>query len=118
MGAGIGLMMPAMFAQYFSGAQAGASKTSPANNAVAETFPCPECRKDIPVDAKFCLYCGHQQLVFRQCAKCGKNMTPNAKFCSRCGSPAEDRPKSWSCLKCGNENLAEAVFCNECGEKH
>jgi membrane protease subunit (stomatin/prohibitin family) len=112
MGTGLGLMMPAMFAQYF----AGALPSSPTQNGQLTT-KCPECENCIPVDAKFCPQCGHQQLVFQQCEKCGKNLTPSAKFCSRCGHPVEDRPKSNFCPNCGNENLAEAIFCNECGEK-
>jgi membrane protease subunit (stomatin/prohibitin family) len=112
MGTGLGLMMPAMFAQYF----AGALPTSPSKNGTQNTR-CRECDNFIPMDAKFCPQCGHQQLVFQQCETCGKNLTPSAKFCSRCGHPVEDRPKSNFCPKCGNENLAKALYCNDCGEK-
>jgi len=111
MGTGLGLMMPAMFAQYFTGV-GGAQKQTP-----AEVFPCPECHNDIPADAKFCLYCGHQQLVIRQCTACGKNLTASAKFCSRCGHPAEEKPEPKHCTKCGAENLPDSKFCGSCGEK-
>ncbi|MDY6793206.1 MAG: SPFH domain-containing protein [Thermodesulfobacteriota bacterium] len=112
MGMGMGLMMPAMFAQYFASAkpadkQAGNSKV----------FTCPECKKPIPTDSKFCPSCGHQQLVFTRCANCGKNLTPNAKFCSRCGHPVEESAVSKSCKQCGAENLPESTYCVECGEK-
>jgi membrane protease subunit (stomatin/prohibitin family) len=111
MGTGLGLMMPAMFAQYFTGT-GGAQKQTP-----ADVFPCPECHNEIPTDAKFCPYCGHQQLVIRQCTACGKNLTANAKFCSRCGHPAEEKPAPRHCTQCGAENMPDSKFCGSCGEK-
>jgi membrane protease subunit (stomatin/prohibitin family) len=112
MGAGMGLMMPAMFAQYFAGGlpQSGGQKPE-------KKFSCPECQQPVPVDAKFCHQCGHQQLVFNQCSACNKNLTPGAKFCSRCGKSVEDSPQTKRCPTCGNDNLAESMYCNECGEK-
>ncbi|MGD8263945.1 MAG: SPFH domain-containing protein [Desulfobacterales bacterium] len=112
MGAGMGLMMPAMFAQYFAG---GLPKPQPEKNHPAAS--CPECHFSIPLDAKFCPQCGHQQIVFEQCSQCGKNLTPSAKFCSRCGSATDDKPKLKFCTNCGSENLTDALYCNECGEK-
>ncbi len=112
MGTGMGLMMPAMFAQYFAGAlpQSKQKEGQPA-------FSCPDCKHPIAVDAKFCPQCGHQQLVYNQCAQCAKNLTPNAKFCSRCGTAVEEMTQTKSCPTCGNENLADSMYCNECGEK-
>ena len=112
MGMGLGLMMPAMFSQYFSGAQAQSRHPG-----TQQEISCPDCNNPIPPDAKFCPFCGHQQLVFKQCTKCGKNLTPSAKFCSRCGHPTEEKPKPKFCSKCGSENVAESTFCNQCGEK-
>jgi predicted amidophosphoribosyltransferase len=108
-------MMPAMFAQYFN----TAGKSAPATGAAADRqqATCQECHCPIPLNAKFCPMCGHQQLVFVQCAHCGKNLTPNAKFCSRCGQPVEETAKPVFCSKCGAENLAGAKFCTQCGEK-
>ncbi len=80
-------------------------------------YRCPECHNEIPADAKFCLYCGHQQLVIRQCTSCGKNLTANAKFCSRCGHAAEEKPLPRHCTRCGVENLPDSKFCGSCGEK-
>ena len=110
MGMGVGLMMPAMFAQYFAGAHAQKGES-------AETAQCPECGNTIPLNARFCPLCGHQQIVFERCLNCGKNVAPNAKFCSRCGHPAGEKPKSKVCANCASENLSESVFCNQCGEK-
>lgn len=110
MGTGLGLMLPAMFAQYFTGT--GAKVTSESSST-----KCQECENPIPLDAKFCPHCGHQQLVFHQCLHCGKNLMPNAKFCSRCGHPTEQKIQPKYCSKCRSENLSDAKFCHNCGEK-
>ncbi len=112
MGTSLGLMLPAMFAQYFSAAKPGCPPPPPE----ARTA-CPECKSEVPADSKFCPQCGHQLVVFDQCTRCGKNLAPNAKFCPRCGLAAATAPGKQFCKQCGAENLAEAVFCNDCGEK-
>lgn len=110
MGMGMGLMMPAMFARHFAGpfAQKGDSK---------ETETCQECRNAVPLDAKFCPSCGHQQLVFEQCTSCGKNLTTSARFCPRCGKAVDQKPTEKTCAKCDAENLPDSRFCNQCGER-
>ena len=115
MGTSLGLMMPAMFAQYFNATGKGTAKQP---STEADETHCQECQSSIPLSAKFCPMCGHQQLVFVQCGNCGKNLAPNARFCSRCGHPAEEKPQPVLCAKCGTENLAGAKFCIECGEKY
>lgn len=110
MGMGIGMMMPAMFAQYFSGAK-------PQESSSSETVSCPDCRSPVPMTAKFCPQCGHQQVIFNQCASCGKNLAPGAKFCSRCGKPVDEKPKLKICPKCNRENIPQSIYCNHCGEK-
>ncbi len=114
MGAGLGLMMPAMFAQYFTGGMPGGSPKDSPEGPVA----CRECRQEIPLNAKFCPLCGHQQMVFLECGNCGKNLSPHARFCTRCGQPVEERPQARRCANCGAENLGDARFCAECGEAY
>jgi uncharacterized OB-fold protein len=109
---GLGVMLPGLISQYFSGPKNGAAPA-----AAPPAIACAECGSAIPADAKFCPQCGHQQLIFKKCDNCGKNITPGANFCPRCGhSTAEKRPLL-TCAKCGNEDLPDALFCNKCGEK-
>ncbi len=109
-GMGVGMMMPAMFGRYFAEAQGG-------QKADSESAKCPECSSRIPMEARFCPFCGHQQMVFEKCKSCGKNLTPSARFCPRCGQATEAPPQARVCGKCKAENLPESVFCNQCGEK-
>jgi membrane protease subunit (stomatin/prohibitin family) len=111
MGMGMGLMMPAMFSQVF------ANPFQQQRQPLIDNIDCPECKKPIASDSKFCPYCGHQQLIFSQCLNCKKNLTPNAKFCSRCGHQVEEKIKPLICRQCGKENLIDSQYCNNCGEK-
>lgn len=112
MGMGMGMMMPALFGSMQPGG--GGER---AVESVAPTTVCEECANTIQADARFCPYCGHQQLIIAQCTHCGKNLTPGARFCSRCGHSTEEKPKAVRCGECGNENLPAAQFCNQCGVK-
>ena len=112
MGAGLGLMMPAMFARYLDQAAPGARSAD-----TERTFSCPDCQNPVPENARFCPQCGHQQVIFEQCGNCGKNLTPNARFCPRCGHSATEKPTAAACARCGAENLPGAAFCNQCGER-
>jgi len=111
MGTGMGLMLPAMFAQHYLPGRA-----EPVASA-AGAATCPECRSSVPPDSKFCPQCGHQLVVFTQCSRCSKNLAPNARFCPRCGLEAGTAPPKPTCRACGAQNLPGSIHCNECGEK-
>lgn len=99
---GLGMMMPAL------------TQRAPAEH---KQTSCKTCDAGIPRDAKFCNYCGEQQLVFLQCQECHQNLPPEARFCSKCGLSTEQNVLSDQCRSCGAKGLGSSVFCNQCGEK-
>ena len=105
---GFGLMMPAMLSRQFAPQQASAAQNMQ---------KCPSCGQQIPAEAQFCLFCGHQLLVISQCVKCKENLPPFAQFCPKCGQAASTEPQKKQCGRCGFQNLYNAVFCNQCGER-
>ena len=108
MGMGVGLMIPGMLANLYSGA---ASTPSPKGSR------CPQCQHVLPKHAVFCPYCGSHLLVFDKCSKCDKNLPPTARFCPRCGQPVDAKANPKKCSRCGVENIPNSVYCNGCGEK-
>jgi membrane protease subunit (stomatin/prohibitin family) len=116
LGLGMGMMMPAMFAGMQPQQQAANSGPPSAAAPTART-QCSDCTNMIPADARFCPFCGHQQVVLLQCANCAKNLTPGARFCSRCGHRTDEKPAARICTNCENENLPDAKFCDNCGQK-
>lgn len=111
MGMGMGMMMPAMFAQQLT------NQSQPSKPLDQQTTTCQECENSIPLDARFCPQCGHQQVIFEKCDQCGKNITPGANFCPRCGNKVHQKPEVKFCSQCGAQNLIDSVYCNSCGEK-
>lgn len=110
LGMGLGMMMPAMFA-------AAGAAPSVAGQKQPAGVCCPDCQNEISADARFCPYCGHQQVVLSQCVNCSKNLSPNARFCSRCGTSTEQQPQEKICSECSTENMPDATFCNQCGHR-
>nr|WP_321402945.1 SPFH domain-containing protein [uncultured Desulfobacter sp.] len=112
LGLGLGMMLPGMFAQQMP------SPAGQATDQKTQTTACPECQNRIPLDAKFCPQCGHQQVVFARCRYCSKNITPGTKFCPRCGKQVAEKIEEKICSNCGTKNLPDSMFCNQCGEKY
>ncbi|MDD4273430.1 MAG: SPFH domain-containing protein [Desulfobacter postgatei] len=112
LGLGLGMMLPGIFSQQML------SPTGQPTTHTALTTACPECQNQIPLDAKFCPQCGHQQVIFARCQYCGKNITPDTKFCPRCGKQVAEKTTEKTCGNCGAKNLPDSIFCNQCGEKY
>ncbi len=108
MGAGLGMMMPAVLMQQY-----GAAGRPPAD----DVQKCHECGGAISANSPFCPLCGHQLVIFSQCVNCGKNLPPSAQFCPRCGTAVGKGPGKKQCGKCGYDNLHNSIFCNQCGER-
>lgn len=74
---------------------------------------CSSCGSKLPINAKFCLECGHKiesvssgQVV---CPSCGMH-TATGKFCIECGEPLATK-----CLSCNADLPPNSKFCLECG---
>lgn len=122
MGAGMGLGMGVNLGSAVGGAMGGMMTNiqpnlqPPVQKQEEMTVKCPNCGKDAPEGAKFCLECGSKieppkQEHTRTCPKCGATV-PKAKFCLECGFKF-----AATCSSCGAELVPGAKFCFECGQK-
>ena len=46
---------------------------------------CPNCKKEVGEDDRFCPECGTRTIVQQQCANCGEPLEPGMLFCPECG---------------------------------
>ncbi|MCD6383319.1 MAG: SPFH domain-containing protein [Thermoplasmata archaeon] len=106
-GLGAGMSMAGMMAQ-------GMQPLSGGGPPPVATKRCPKCGREVPGEAKFCMYCGYRfdTESGKKCWKCGRDMPLDAVFCPFCGAPQKR-----TCPSCGREVPPESAFCPYCGQK-
>jgi membrane protease subunit (stomatin/prohibitin family) len=114
LGAGFGMMVPAFLRSTFEGAGEGAGKCGGKTPEPAGD-PCPQCKADLPGDARFCFRCGTPVVLGQICGGCSQDLPSDARFCHRCGQ--EVKKNKPVCSHCGNKVPEGARFCLHCGEK-
>ena len=72
MGLGLGVMAPAMLADYLKNASSAP--------AASEVSPCPACQQAVPRSARFCAHCGQELIIYNRCPHCSANLAPHARF--------------------------------------
>lgn len=138
MGAGIGLGIGGAIGQQIGGMTQTINTTN-------ETKECPNCRKRIGINERFCNHCGYDTDSSHKdnenksdnilCSSCHAKLEKDAKFCPECGkkyNPCShckaDMPEGAtvcpvcgtkvpvSCPNCGHLLSDNAKFCPECGQ--
>jgi serine protease Do len=70
--------------------------TNVPNNLTPNTKNCPSCSKALPIDAKFCNFCGYafpsKPLSPDKCPNCNTPVQPGSMFCNECGTKLYDEP--------------------------
>lgn len=68
--------------------------TNVPNNLTTNTKNCPSCGKSLPIDAKFCNFCGYAYPTkppsIDKCPHCDKPVQPGSMFCNECGTKLTD----------------------------
>lgn len=82
MAAGVGFMMPGMVASAFQQQQKEPVR-------VPSGTVCAACGQALPIEAKFCMHCGHKQEAMETCPHCQAKLIPGSKFCGECGKPVK-----------------------------
>jgi membrane protease subunit (stomatin/prohibitin family) len=115
MGAGVGLGMGMNIGGTLGSSMGNALSNIPSDMTKTEQkTECPNCHKQLPPNAKFCLDCGtpiESISADITCPNC-KAKTPKGKFCLNCGHKIIN-----ICKKCQKELPDNAKFCLECGER-
>lgn len=80
-------------------------------------FKCPQCEKEISIDAKFCPFCF---FVIRQkkCPDCGQEQNENNDICSGCGYDFVNKVSSHElkeCPQCAEKVIENSKACPKCG---
>lgn len=76
---------------------------------------CQNCGQPIDPNARFCRYCGHENVVeekkIQYCFKCGKPYTGNVTFCSGCGTRLNNYQNNngENILKKGLDNFTSTI---------
>lgn len=108
MGAGVGVMMPAMLSKVFAPDQVELRREPVA------TVTCPACHTDTPEQSRFCYRCGHAMVVQNLCPSCRKELPTEANFCLFCGFKLDAKA---ACPHCKAELMPGSKFCGSCGKQ-
>ncbi|MEW6051515.1 MAG: SPFH domain-containing protein [Candidatus Zixiibacteriota bacterium] len=108
MGAGVGVMMPAMLSKVFAPDQVELRREPVA------TVTCPTCHTDTPEQSRFCYRCGHAMVVQNLCPSCRKELPTEANFCLFCGYKLDTK---LACPHCQAELVPGSKFCGSCGKQ-
>lgn len=95
---------------------------------------CPECKKEIDADSKFCSYCGHKIIPkppkiqeipkpkrqLPQCPNCKRDVANTSEQCPYCGHkliPKKPPEESYliKCPNCSRDIVGTSVKCPYCG---
>jgi membrane protease subunit (stomatin/prohibitin family) len=107
MGAGVGLMAPAMLSKVFSPDQVELRREPIA------TVTCPTCHTDTPEQSRYCYRCGHAMVAQNICPSCQKELPTEATFCLHCGFKLDAK---LNCPHCSAELIPGSKFCSACGK--
>lgn len=108
-GAGIGMMIPGMLYKVLGKGEASAEKIKEKGS-----VNCPTCHGEVPLNSRFCPFCGHQLVVINKCPRCSKDLAAGDKFCPSCGL---DLSTEFRCKNCRAKLPPGTKFCLNCGEK-
>lgn len=107
MGAGVGVMMPALLSKVF------APEQNELRREPIPTITCPKCHTDTPEQSRFCYRCGNQMVAQNLCPSCNQQLPTEANFCHACGHKLAARQL---CPHCSAELIPGSRYCGDCGK--